>query len=164
MAQINTRVVRRSNALLGYVYGAGFRYREVSGLPKSLTGRAMLAGQLAGLGVLLASLKHPALKGLVLRALPKPGEGPDEQTRESGGFRFRHVGEAQDGRRADAVVEGKGDPGYKATSLMLGEAAMCLALDGEKLPKASGVLTPATAMGRVLIDRLVAAGMTFSAT
>jgi short subunit dehydrogenase-like uncharacterized protein len=161
MAQINTRVVRRSNALQGYAYGTQFRYREVSALPKSLTGRAMMVGQLAGLAVLLGSLKRPALKRLVLGALPRPGEGPDEQTRERGGFRFRHIGESEDGRRGNAIVEGQGDPGYKATSLMLGQAALCLALDGEKLPKASGVLTPSTAMGRVLIDRLVAAGMTF---
>jgi short subunit dehydrogenase-like uncharacterized protein len=39
---------------------------------------------------------------------------------------------------------------------MLGESALALALDD--LPDAAGVLTPATAMGDVLVDRLRAAG------
>jgi short subunit dehydrogenase-like uncharacterized protein len=47
--------------------------------------------------------------------------------------------------------------------VMLGESALCLALDREALPARGGVLTPATAMGTVLVDRLRAAGMTFEA-
>jgi short subunit dehydrogenase-like uncharacterized protein len=46
---------------------------------------------------------------------------------------------------------------------MLGESALCLALDHD-LPKAGGVLTPATAMGVALADRLRAAGQTLSTT
>jgi short subunit dehydrogenase-like uncharacterized protein len=34
-------------------------------------------------------------------------------------------------------------------------------LDGDRLPVGGGVLTPATAMGEVLVDRLVAQGFTF---
>jgi short subunit dehydrogenase-like uncharacterized protein len=44
---------------------------------------------------------------------------------------------------------------------MLGESALCLALDGDRLPSAAGVLTPATAMGTALVDRLRSAGFTF---
>jgi short subunit dehydrogenase-like uncharacterized protein len=44
---------------------------------------------------------------------------------------------------------------------MLGEAALSLALDGERLPDAAGVLTPATAMGGVLVERLRAAGHSY---
>jgi short subunit dehydrogenase-like uncharacterized protein len=49
--------------------------------------------------------------------------------------------------------------GDKATAVMLGEAALALALDA--LPDAAGVLTPATAMGNVLVERLRAAGHTY---
>jgi short subunit dehydrogenase-like uncharacterized protein len=58
------------------------------------------------------------------------------------------------GRRYLATVSAQGDPGYAATAVMLGEAALCLALDGDSLPAAAGVLTPATAMGDALVDRL----------
>ncbi|MGA8980617.1 MAG: enoyl-ACP reductase, partial [Pedococcus sp.] len=57
-------------------------------------------------------------------------------------------------RRYLATVTAQGDPGYAATTVMLGEAALCLALDGDRLPAAAGVLTPATALGDVLADRL----------
>ena len=59
-------------------------------------------------------------------------------------------------------MKAQGDPGYGATSVMLGESALCLALDGDRLPDRAGVLTPATAMGSVLADRLRAAGQTFA--
>jgi short subunit dehydrogenase-like uncharacterized protein len=45
---------------------------------------------------------------------------------------------------------------------MLVESALCLALDGGRLPPAAGVLTPATAMGDALVDRLRAQGFTLT--
>ena len=54
------------------------------------------------------------------------------------------------------------DPGYSGTAVMLGEAALALAFDGERLPGGGGVLTPATGVGQVLVDRLVAQGFTFA--
>jgi len=46
---------------------------------------------------------------------------------------------------------------------MLGESALCLALDRDRLPDRAGVLTPATAMGTTLAGRLKAAGHTLTA-
>ena len=66
------------------------------------------------------------------------------------------------GARYLATVAAQGDPGYAATTVMLGQSALCLALDGDRLPEAAGVLTPSTAMGRVLVDRLQARGFTLS--
>lgn len=48
-------------------------------------------------------------------------------------------------------------------SQMLGECGLCLALDEDRLEsKGGGLLTTATAMGMPLIERLRAAGMTFT--
>ena len=60
-----------------------------------------------------------------------------------------------------SVAAGPGDPGYAATAVMLGESALALALDADRLPGRTGSLTPATAMGDVLVDRLRAAGHTY---
>jgi short subunit dehydrogenase-like uncharacterized protein len=46
---------------------------------------------------------------------------------------------------------------------MLGQSALCLALDNDHLPDRAGVLTPATAMGAALADRLRSAGHTLAA-
>jgi short subunit dehydrogenase-like uncharacterized protein len=62
------------------------------------------------------------------------------------------------GARYVGQVEASGDPGYAATSVMLGESALCLAQDRDRLPDRAGVLTPATAMGDVLAGRLRSAG------
>jgi short subunit dehydrogenase-like uncharacterized protein len=57
------------------------------------------------------------------------------------------------------IVSGNHDPGYGETSIMLAEAALCLAEDTLATP--GGVLTPASSMGMTLVDRLRKAGMTF---
>jgi short subunit dehydrogenase-like uncharacterized protein len=162
MAAINTRVVRRSNALLGYPYGRQFRYREVSGMPRGPRGAVLAAAMTGGMGAFMAGLSFGPTRALLTRLLPKPGEGPSEETRRTGRLRLRIFGEAEDGRRATALIVGQGDPGYQLTALILSQASLALAVDTSRLPDRAGVLTPITAMGDVLIDRLRAAGMTLS--
>ncbi|MEW5742200.1 MAG: saccharopine dehydrogenase NADP-binding domain-containing protein [Myxococcota bacterium] len=159
MAAINTRVVRRTNALLDYPYGRHFRYREVSAIPKGLKGAAV-AASLAGLGVASMGLLFGPTRRLITRLLPKPGEGPSEEARRSGRLRLRFYGEAEDGRRATVLIEGQGDPGYQLTSMMLAQASLALAQDEARLPRRAGVLTPMTGIGEVLIDRLRSGGLT----
>ena len=161
MASVNTRVVRRSNSLLGHAWGKKFRYAEVMGMKRGPRAAFKAATFTAGLGLFMASLLFGPTRKLVEARLPKPGEGPSEETRKSGFLRVRVFGESESGVRKTALIEGKGDPGYQLTSVLLGESALCLARDQAKLPKVAGVLTPATAMGRVLMDRLVAAGVVF---
>jgi len=57
-------------------------------------------------------------------------------------------------------MEQRGDPGYKATSVLLGECGLALALDRGKLSDLHGVLTPAAAMGDALLERFPSAGVT----
>ena len=47
---------------------------------------------------------------------------------------------------------------------MLGESALALAFDGDRLPARAGSLTPATALGTVLVERLRTAGHTYEVT
>jgi short subunit dehydrogenase-like uncharacterized protein len=163
MASVNTRVVRRSNALQEWSYGRGFRYREVMGFGTGRTAPALAAGVAAGLGVLAGGLLFPPTRALLDRVLPSPGEGPSAKTRESGRFRIEIRTRTSTGADYVARIAAQGDPGYAATAVMLGESALCLALDDERLPARHGVLTPATAMGGVLADRLRAAGQTYEA-
>jgi short subunit dehydrogenase-like uncharacterized protein len=160
MAAINTRIVRRSNALLDFAYGRGFAYSEAMSFGRGPRGLARAVSVTAALGGLLGVGSLAAGRKLLARLLPAPGQGPSQAARDAGFFKVRIVGEG-DGLRLDARVEGTSDPGYGETSKMLGEAAMCLALDADALPRRYGVLTPASAMGTRLVERLRAAGMTF---
>jgi short subunit dehydrogenase-like uncharacterized protein len=158
LAGSNTRVVRRSNALQGWAYGRRLRYREVTGYGGGVAApikAAAMASTVLGLG---AGLSFAPSRALLGRVLPSPGEGPSAKSREAGYFRIAIHARTSSGARYVARVAARGDPGYAATSIMLGEAAMSLARDD--LPARSGVLTPATAMGTRLVERLRAAGMT----
>ncbi|HET7529398.1 MAG TPA: saccharopine dehydrogenase NADP-binding domain-containing protein [Mycobacteriales bacterium] len=160
MASFNTRIVRRSSALQDWAYGRRFRYRELMRTGPGPVGLAKAAGVTAGLGVAVGGLTLPPTRALLDRVLPSPGEGPSEKTRARGFFRIDVHTRTSTGARYVAHVAANGDPGYAATAVMLGESGLCLALDGERLPVAAGVLTPATAMGHALADRLRAAGFT----
>jgi short subunit dehydrogenase-like uncharacterized protein len=164
MSSINTRIVRRSNALLHY--GEPFRYRETMSLPKGPKGLVAATAVSAGLAGFTVGAALPPTRALLARfVLPKAGEGPSREQRERGHFTFRFVaaGTGEGGKALDlrATVKGTSDPGYGETSKMLGESALCLASDAAKLDDRFGVLTPATAMGMTLVDRLRSAGMTF---
>jgi short subunit dehydrogenase-like uncharacterized protein len=161
MASINTRVVRRSNALQDWAYGRRFRYRETMGMGTGATAPAKAAALTGGVGALMAGLSFGPTRSLLERVLPAAGEGPGEKAREQGFFRIEIHATTSSGARYVCRIAAKGDPGYKATSVMLGEAGLCLAFDGDRLPPRAGVLTPATAMGTALADRLRAAGFTF---
>jgi short subunit dehydrogenase-like uncharacterized protein len=158
MAAINTRVVRRSNALLGFPWGEDFRYDEAI-LNKSGT-QARLVGLASGVGM-LAMVITPTRK-LMQRFLPQPGEGPNRETRESGYYEVLFLGIDPDDRDHDLRVRvtGDRDPGYGSTSKILGEAAVCLARDD--LAVGGGFWTPASALGNAYVERLQArAGVTF---
>lgn len=160
MAIYNTRIVRRSNALQDFAYGTSFRYREVTGLgngPLAPVKGAALAG---ALGALAGGLALKPTRKVLDRVLPDPGEGPSEESRRKGFFRLAIHTETTSGARYVANVAMQGDPGYAATSVMMGEAALCLALDRDKLPDRAGVLTPAAAMDGALVERLRTAGAT----
>ena len=161
MAMVNTRVVRRSNALQDWAYGRRFRYRETTATGAGPTGRVKALGLTGGLGALVAGLSFPPTRKLLDRVLPSPGEGPGEEARRNGFFTIDVHTRTSTGARYVARVAAKGDPGYAATAVMLGESALCLTRDRDRLPQRTGVLTPATAMGGVLVDRLRAAGQTF---
>jgi short subunit dehydrogenase-like uncharacterized protein len=161
MAPFNTRVVRRSNALQDWSYGRGLRYGEVMGAGRGPAGAVTAAGVAAGLLGAIAAMSFAPTRALLDRVLPAPGSGPGEEARRKGWFRSVLDAAAEDGRRYRATAAGPGDPGYAATAVMLGESALALALDGERLPDRAGSLTPATAMGEVLVERLRAAGHTY---
>jgi short subunit dehydrogenase-like uncharacterized protein len=161
MAPVNTRVVRRSNALQDWAYGRRFRYREVMDFGAGVVGRAKALGMGGGMMALTAGLALPPSRFVLDHVLPDPGEGPKEELVRRGFFVIEIHARTSAGERRVCRVEAQGDPGYGATSVMLGESALCLALDGDRLPDRAGVLTPATAMGSVLADRLRAAGQTF---
>ncbi|MEU0371225.1 saccharopine dehydrogenase NADP-binding domain-containing protein [Streptomyces sp. NPDC006283] len=148
---IDPQIVARSARALER-YGPDFRYRHyaaVKSLPMALGGPAAV-----GVGFGLAQI--PAARRWLMDRYA-PGDGPSAKRRARSWFSVRFVGEGG-GRRVFTEVKG-GDPGYDETAKILAESALCLAHDS--LPKTSGQVTTAVAMGDALLTRLDAAGITF---
>ncbi|KAL6062395.1 Saccharopine dehydrogenase [Balamuthia mandrillaris] len=157
MAAVNTRVVRRSNALMNDAYGHNFHYRETAVSNSFLAAIFTWCIMVLGLIALHVSFTRGLLKKFVL---PAPGTGPSREQMRKSFFHFTLVGRTTDGEKLVAVVKG-GDPGYLETAKMLSEAALCLVYQQDSLPSKGGVLTPATSMGSLLVERLQQAGITF---
>lgn len=164
MASCNTRVVRRSNALQGWRYGRSLRYQEVQAMGEGAAGLARASALTAGLGGLAVGMGFGPTRSLLSRALPKPGEGPDVARLDQGDMVIEIRGQDTAGATWTATVAQPGDPGYGSTAGWLAEAGLSAAFDGPAglLPGAAGVLTPATAFGPALVDRLRAGGMTLT--
>ncbi len=164
MANHNSKVVRRTNGLLGWAYGKNFRYSEVMSVGSSTAAPLLAAGVTGALVGAIATGGVLSRFGLGRKALdyvvPKPGSGPSERARDAGWFRMRTFARTSSGAKYVGTVGAQGDPGYKATAVMLGEAGLSLAFD--KLTSPAGILTPAAAMGSLLSDRLRAAGFEVS--
>lgn len=162
MAPYNTRIVRRSNALLDWAYGRGFRYSESIGLgssPAAPVASAVVTGVSNALFGLGSRYFGRLPRGLVERLAPKPGTGPSAKARERGFYKAETYTTTTTNARYVARIEQRGDPGYKATSVLLGESGLALAFDRDKLSELHGVLTPAAAMGDALLARFPAAGV-----
>ena len=151
MAGINTKIVRRSNALSNFQYGKDFRYEEAMMAGKGISGfwKSILAVfPLAMIGLSPNSF----LKKIVNSYMPKPGEGPGIEKRKNGFYNLRFYITIDEKKKAFAKVIGDSDPGYGSTSKMLAESALCLAFDN--LPENYGVVTPSFSMGDKLLNRL----------
>ena len=163
MASINTRIVHRSNQLLGYEYGREFKYDEAmwmkDGIKGKLTSYALSAGLL---GFATAMMITPSRELLSKHVLPKSGSGPSKEEQENGYFDIRLFGQTPNKDSITTKVTGDKDPGYGSTSRMLSQAALCLAQDISKEEVKGGFWTPASAMGDKLLGRLEKhAGLSF---
>jgi short subunit dehydrogenase-like uncharacterized protein len=140
MAAINTKNVHRSNFLAGHPWGENFTYDEMAIIQPG------------------AQTEFPALTG---DNVPKPGEGPSKEERESGYYDLVFVGIAADGRQVRGAVHGDKDPGYASTSKLIAETAICLVKERPDVP--GGIWVAGAALGQSLIDRLQAhAGLSFT--
>ncbi|MGQ0734275.1 MAG: saccharopine dehydrogenase family protein [Acidobacteriota bacterium] len=164
MGPINAWVVKRSAALYAardQPYPA-LTYRELHVYPGPFARAKAWATTLAA-GLLLAGLQRGPTRRVIAAFLPKPGQGPSEEQMDRGWFESVSVGLVDGHPRARVVVRNRGDVGNRSTVTFVCEAALALALDSDRLPGGpgtGGVLTPATRLGDILVERLRRAGVT----
>jgi short subunit dehydrogenase-like uncharacterized protein len=164
MGAVNTRIVRRSRALFEQwqeSYGMDFSYQEYLKFDPPWAW-FQSAGMVASLAVIAGAIQVPPLRRLLESTIPQAGSGPTEQTMDEGWFRCELLGWGSDGQRVRGLIADVGDPGNRATVKFVCESALGLAVDFDRLPGGTargGILTPATGLGDVLVERLRRAGM-----
>lgn len=163
MATVNTRVVRRSEALYrlqGDAYGEGFSYQEAAWFDEVLPLKSLA---MAG-GSLLANklVQNKRVRNWLKGRLPQAGEGPSEASMASGYLSVWYHAHTPSGQSLQAQFYSPGDPSNRSTVKMLSESALMLVHNRDELPEAfpGGILTPATGLGLGLVKRLQAAGIT----
>jgi short subunit dehydrogenase-like uncharacterized protein len=167
---VNPAVVHRTSELLGEDgYAPLFAYREAFNTTRSLTGlpgapRLVARAFAAMVGSIVACSegRDSRIDRLRLTALqrigPRPGQGPREATLDMIGYRLEAQAVSDSGLRATAHLDAHGNAGYRSTPNILAEAGIALASG----PKATGVVTPAAALGAEFLDRLGPAGISHS--
>ncbi|KAJ7431946.1 Saccharopine dehydrogenase-domain-containing protein [Mycena galericulata] len=145
-------------------YGPAFTYDEFMVTGGAFQAVFMTLGLAIGVGAMLFSPLRWLLKKTVL---PKPGQGPSESTQRNGFMKVTNLTTAVASAsrptplQVKTIMTGQGDPGYSLTAVMISEAALSIALSGDALPalgRRGGVLTPATALGDVYVERMAASG------
>lgn len=148
---IEPLVVRRSVELSAEL--GELQFREYFAFRSPFTVAALAVGTAS----VMALASFPPTRKLLQRLRPQ-GSGPSAEERAKAWFRIDFIGRAG-GREVRTHVSG-GDPGYDETAKMISEAAITALEDRDQLPL-RGVLTPASALGWRLIERLRAAGIEF---
>ena len=133
MGPVNSRVVHRSNMLLGNPYGEDFTYEERMITGGRATATLVSVGGLAA----MVSLGLAPMRSLAKRFVPAPGTGPSKEVRDQGRFDVRFDGANAHGDVvATCNFTGRGDPGYTCAARLLVESALCLSRDTPICPAA----------------------------
>jgi len=163
MGPINTRVVRRSAALLNY--GPDFHYQEYMRVGTGPLAGVAAAGFSLGMVTSKFAMTIGPVKKITEKLMPGAGKGPSESAMNNGSYRSQLIATSASGKTLRGTVADKGDPGNRATTKMVCEAALCLAWQLKDLPggpSKGGFMTPASGLGETYAKRLRAAGMTLS--
>jgi short subunit dehydrogenase-like uncharacterized protein len=168
-AFINPAVLHRTAELSGA--SEPFRYREGLAIPGpelTLPARYAAAGAMSATQAGIAALMRSPRQSLRSRAadvmekvLPGSGFGPGADRLEDWKWGMRVDARTAGGNEVRVDVDAEGNPGYLATSRMLGEAGLLLAEKGAT-PEVFGALTPAIALGTAGAPRFEAAKLRFA--
>ncbi|WVR09607.1 hypothetical protein IAU60_006679 [Kwoniella sp. DSM 27419] len=148
------------------VHGQGMQYREALETGKSKFRSGLFSATIFFAFGLFFSSK--LVRKIASYFLPKAGTGATDEQLFRASYKITNLSTSvplADGQVKQVVTtfDAAGDPGYLSTCYLIAECALSLVLpaEGAELPqlaKQGGVLTPSTALGQVLVQRLNASG------
>lgn len=180
---VNPPMVLRSWALIddATLFTPDFRYHEgsnmasLAGVPRFVPPAAALAMQYAAAASLAAPLaslsatvagplqfQRQALRKIIERFAPQPGEGPSDAALAETGYAFDIFASGAGGERLRGRMDADGHPGYRSTPEMLVAVASGLAAGTLGRTPHFGIVTPASGLGIEAVAALEPAGVRFS--
>eukprot|EP00527_Entomoneis_sp_CCMP2396_P001645 CAMPEP_0198147812 /NCGR_PEP_ID=MMETSP1443-20131203/37910_1 /TAXON_ID=186043 /ORGANISM="Entomoneis sp., Strain CCMP2396" /LENGTH=494 /DNA_ID=CAMNT_0043812299 /DNA_START=71 /DNA_END=1552 /DNA_ORIENTATION=- len=153
MASINGKVVHWSHALR-QSGSKQLKYTEIQVLPNFRTAFVTFFSQVM-MGMMMF---NPITNSLLQKyVLPQAGQGPKMSSMQNKHYLYvtgEGIGKA--GNRVQAAMYFSKDVGCLETARMMVEAGLCLAQEeGKLLASSGGFWTPSTAMGDLLLDRIL---------
>jgi hypothetical protein len=141
---------------------SGSRVASLTPLPARLGARgcAALSRRVAALATGGRSVGDRATLALLRALATHASEGPRESSLDEIHYRIELCARSDSALAARAMVDGRGHPGYRSSPNIVAEVGVLLARE-DALPERYGVLTPASALGTGVCDRLAPAGLTF---
>ncbi|KAF9562971.1 hypothetical protein CPC08DRAFT_662407 [Agrocybe pediades] len=152
-------------------YGPDFCYDEFMVTSSTLHAVTLVASIIIGFGMMMIK----PVREIAKKFLPQSGSGPSEDVMQKGFIKSVNISTSDSfpATKVQTVIKGKGDPGYLLTSIMISEAALCFLLPPASksstlkpgsindnthtftdLARRGGILTPMSAFGDQLIQRL----------
>ncbi|KAJ5584966.1 uncharacterized protein N7459_004766 [Penicillium hispanicum] len=147
-------IVLRSSTLMPEFYGKRFFFRQMLAVRNVFVGAAIHIAFILGMSLMML----PPVRWLLRKVVYAPGNGPTTQEAINDRVEYHAVATADQDtpspKRAFGKLTFEGSL-YVLSGLLLGEAALVVLEDEEKVKKVSrgGIVTPAT-LGQNFVDRL----------
>ncbi|KAF8963594.1 Saccharopine dehydrogenase-domain-containing protein [Flammula alnicola] len=170
MASLNRAIVQRTFGLLELEartspchllsYGSTFCYDEFMVTSGTVSALLFTAVLVVGYSMMLVK----PIRAIVEKFLPQSGDGPTDENMQKGFFHVTNITSSASSPpvQVKTVVKGKGDPGYLlSASKSYLHSALDYVPNVHALPplaQQGGVLTPMTAFGDALLQRLEESG------
>ncbi|RKP23404.1 Saccharopine dehydrogenase-domain-containing protein [Syncephalis pseudoplumigaleata] len=161
----NEQVVRRTNQVKGYKYGEKFTYTESRTYTNRFTAMYYTATEVGFCSCLL----FPPFRWFMRLVWPRWAGEPTQKKLEGGSWTMKFVGRVAYEKKHDkenipktvkAVLSDRTDPRVNGSVKLIVEAALAMIEDRHGLPGHNGgVLTPASALGTPLVERLRRVGV-----
>ncbi|MBD3615200.1 MAG: saccharopine dehydrogenase NADP-binding domain-containing protein [Gracilimonas sp.] len=161
MGSINSKIVYKSASMMHdtkFCYAKSISYSEHSSLGKWYNPIPFILVSIVLLSITVLGPKKWFRK-LLQKVMPAPGEGPSEKKIEKGYFKMTAFADDYEGNKTKLQMSYPGDPGNKSTVFFLCESALCLLESTDKDSQKNGFLTPITAFGDALIERMTSKGL-----
>lgn len=154
LANGNSAIIKRSNALLGY--NIDLAYREVWATESCINNFNYYSVLLYMATIFLfRPLRYILLK---LGALPSPGEGPSEDFMKTNYLILDSIGTGSTGSTISLRTTYNEDIAYIDTARMMVESALCFVFQNNQCVQTGGMYTPASCFGKILKKRLEQSG------